>query len=428
MFRQHPRGLPVIFFTEMWERFGFYTLMAVLVLYMEKEFGWDDARKGNVYGVFLGLVYFIPVLGGAIGDRLLGRRRTVLAGAVCMVAGFASLTFSSADRVPFFLAGLLMIAFGTGILKVNMAVLVGTLYRDNEALRDAGYNIYYMGVNLGAAVAPLAATVIHNMFNSYTLSFAAAGGGMLVAIATFLLGRRSLDAADIREGARPSGNPQGAPESDRADDRQRLLTLGILFTIVIFFWIAFYQNGFALTLFADRSTVRSDILKPETYQFFNPFFIVVLTPLLLRFFTLARARGKEPSSASKIGLGMFVSGFSMLVMLFASLAGGDRDVPVMSPLWLVSSYFVITVAEILVSPMGQSFVSRVAPPRLRGLMMGCWFAATAAGSYSSGFFGRFYSSLPHHLYFLALAAALLFASGLVFLSMKQLNKFTSRPG
>ena len=113
---------------------------------------------------------------------------------------------------------------------------------------------------------------------------------MLVAIATFLLGRRSLDAADIREGARPSGNPQGAPESDRADDRQRLLTLGILFTIVIFFWIAFYQNGFALTLFADRSTVRSDILKPETYQFFNPFFIVVLTPLLLRFFTLARAR------------------------------------------------------------------------------------------------------------------------------------------
>jgi POT family proton-dependent oligopeptide transporter len=425
MFKHHPRGLAVLFFTEMWERFGFYTLMAILVLYMEKEFGWNDSDKGTIYGVFLGMVYFIPILGGWIGDGRLGRRGTILIGAVCMTAGFAALAMSSAARVPFFFTGLGMIAFGTGILKVNMSVLVGNLYGDRHPLKDAGFNIYYMGVNVGAAIAPLAATAINIGLGSYTLSFAAASAGMVVAIVVFLRGRKHLETADLGSRQHGAAAAAGASPDSRSEDRQRLIVLGILFSIVIFFWIAFYQNGFALTLFAERSTVRMGLLKPETYQFFNPFFIVLLTPFVLRWFRHLRERGKEPSSASKIGAGMFISGFCMVIMVFASLAGGNEDQNIMSPWWIISSYFVLTIAEILVSPMGQSFVSKVAPRRLQGIMMGCWFGATAVGSFGSGLLGRSYSAFPHHQYYLLIAGLLFVSSAMVLVSFKKLNKFSS---
>jgi len=425
MFKHHPRGLSVLFFTEMWERFGFYTLMAILVLYMEKEFGWNDSDKGTVYGVFLGLVYFIPILGGVIGDHLLGRRGTVLTGALFMTIGFTALALSAVDRIPLFFGGLALISFGTGILKVNMSVLVGNLYNSTPTLKDAGFNIYYMGVNIGAAIAPLTATAIGITFNSYNLSFAAAAVGMVIAIGVFLLGRHTLENADRESRQRTAGGSTRDARVDNSEVRQRVTVLGILFAIVVFFWVAFYQNGFALTLFADRSTVHSGLLKPETYQFFNPFFIVLLTPLLLRWFAHLRKRGKEPSSARKIGIGTFVSGFSMLIMVVACVAGGNEDRNIMSPWWLISSYFVITVAEILVSPMGQSFVSKVAPPRLQGLMMGCWFGATAVGSYGSGLLGRSYSEFPHHQYYLIIAGLLFFSSALVLVASKKLSKFSS---
>jgi len=210
---------------------------------------------------------------------------------------------------------------------------------------------------------------------------------------------------------------------DRSETRQRLVTLGILFTIVVFFWIAFYQNGFALTLFAQRATVPSGILRPETYQFFNPFFILVLTPALIWNFSRMRERGKEPSSAVKILLGMTISGFSMLVMFVAGLAGGNADANTMSPLWLVGAYLVITLAEILVSPMGQSYVTKVAPPRMRGVMIGFWFGATAVGSYGSGLLGRFYGLFPHHQYYLLIAGVLFLSAALILLSLKRLNRF-----
>jgi POT family proton-dependent oligopeptide transporter len=425
MFKTHPRGLSVIFFAEMWERFGFYIMMAVFVLYMDREFQWVDSKKGDLYGIFLGLVYFTPILGGWIGDRPFGQYRTIMVGSILMIIGYIALAFSAIDQLGLFYSGLLLVALGTGLFKVNMAVLVGNLYRSNPQLKDAGFNIYYMGVNLGAAIAPVAATVIGHLYNSYNLSFAAAAVGMTISLVTFQLGRRSLHAA---ESATPAITPEVSTATplheDPTGDRQRILTLGILFAIVIFFWIAFYQNGFALTLFAERSTIRSDILKPETYQFFNPFFILVLTPILLRVFTMMRRKGREPSSARKIGLGMFISGFSMLVMVFAGLAGGDADLNIMSPLWLITAYFVVTVAEILVSPMGQSFVSKVSPRRFQGLMMGFWFGATAIGSYGSGLLGKYYSSFPHHQFFFIIAGLLFLSSILVLIFMKKLNRFT----
>jgi POT family proton-dependent oligopeptide transporter len=433
MLKNHPRGLMVLFFTEMWERFGFYILMAIFVLYMDKTLGWDDARKGNFYGWFLGLVYFIPIAGGWLGDRVLGQRHTIRVGAVLMVAGYIALAVSSRTRLAPFYAGLLLVAVGTGLFKANVSVLVGNLYEEGSKLKDSGFNIFYMGINLGATLAPLAATLISNRFGSYNLSFAAAAVGMVFALVVFQLGSKYLVAA--RGGApAPVRTPRvdvtklaqdgGGSAVPGSEDRQRIVSLLILFAVAIFFWIAFYQNGSSLTLFAERSTVRSNLLKPETYQFFNPFFILVLTPLLVVLFARMRAAGKEPSSATKIFCGLFILGLSVLIMVFAARAGGDRDQNIMSPWWLIGSYFVVTVSELLVSPMGLSFVSKVAPQRMRGLMMGCWFGATALGSYGSGMLAKYYNRFEHHDFFLIIAALPFLASLLVLPFLKRLNRFS----
>jgi len=436
MFKNHPRTLAYIFFAEMWERIGFYTLMAVLVLYMDKVLGWTDARKGDVYGLFLALCYFVPLLGGWIGDRWLGRRTTIRIGAVLMALGYVGLAVSSPAQTVSFFSGLGLIGVGTGIFKVNMAVLVGNLYADKPELKDAGFNIYYMGVNLGATIAPLLATFISIRYGSYNPSFWICAAGLLVALAILQSGDSRLAAVDVKAAPRPAAAlagaavvPSAAPDAvtreaaTAGEDARRIVTLVILFCSVIFFWIAFYQNAFALTLFAERSTRAFAWLRPETYQFFEPAFILALTPLLLALFGRLRVAGREPSTPVKIFLGLLIMAASMLIMVAGSLAGGNRDVPIMSPAWLVGTYFFVTLAEILISPMGQSFVSKVAPPRLAGLMMGGWFAATAAGSYGSGLLGKSYSALPHHWFFLILTGLLALAAVMVAAFQKTLRHF-----
>ena len=435
MLKKHPRALAFIFFTEMWERVGFYTLMAILVLYMDKVLGWSDARKGDSYGIFLALCYFVPLLGGWLGDKIIGQIRTVRAGALLMALGYVGLAVSGPGRVVPFYLGLLLIGLGTGIFKVNMAVLVGNLYAGRPQLKDAGYNIFYMGVNLGAMVAPLVATVNNAVFHSYNLSFWVAAVGMVFALIIFRAGEPQLRPFDCKLGTGGTAAPKAAggeaaqapvcPAGDKREERQRIATLVILFLIVIFFWVAFYQNFFGLTLFAERSTIVLKWLRPETYQFFEPFFIVALTPLLLALFSRLNRRDREPSTPVKILLGMLIMSLAMIVMVCASLAGGNRDQTIMSPAWLVGTYFLVTLAEILISPMGQSFVSKVAPPRIAGLMMGGWFAATAAGSYGSGLLGKSYGRLPHDQFFLFLAALMLLAAVLVAIFLKKLRRFAA---
>jgi POT family proton-dependent oligopeptide transporter len=352
---------------------------------------------------------------------VLGQRGTIRLGAVLMTIGYVALAVSSRERLAPFYAGLALVAGGTGLFKANISVLVGNLYEEGSHFKDAAFNIFYMGINVGAMLAPLAATAIPN----YNLSFAAAAAGMVISIAIFQLGGRHLTPRSYGSTVGRTANP--LPESTTApsgENRQRIISLIILFAIVIFFWIGFYQNGSSLTLFAERSTVKSNILKPQAYQFFDPFFILVLTPLLLAGFARLRDRGREPSSASKICAGQFILGVSVLVMVFASRAGGDRDRNIMSPLWLIGSYFLVTVAEILVSPMGLSFVSKVAPQRIRGLMMGCWFGATAVGSLISGLLAGYYSKFPHHTFFLMIAALPFFASLITLPFLKRLNRFS----
>lgn len=428
MLKKHPRGLFFVFFTEMWERLGFYTLMAILVLYMDKSLGWSDSKKGDYYGIFLALCYFVPVLGGWIGDRLLGQLNSVRTGAVLMAFGYVGLALSSASQVTTFYVGLLLISVGTGIFKVNQAVLVGNLYADRVPLKDAGFNIFYMGVNIGAAVAPLMATFISAAYGSYNISFWVCAVGLVIALVIFQAGRRELAKFDNKLTARTAAAKiarESGPVMSGPEVRQRVATLVTLFVIVIFFWIGFYQNGFALTLFAERSTKIFKFLRPETYQFFDPFFIIVLTPILLSLFGRMNRRGTEPSTPVKIFIGMLIMSVSMIVMVIACLSGGDKDQNIMSPSWLISTYFIVTIAEILISPMGQSFVSKVAPPRLQGLMMGGWFAATAAGSYGSGLLGKYYSDFSHHQYFLLLTGLLAVSAALVLVFLKKLRRFSA---
>ncbi len=429
MLKKHPRALAFIFFTEMWERVGFYTLMAILVLYMDKVLGWSDGRKGDTYGLFLALCYFVPLLGGWLGDKLVGQIRTVRAGAFLMALGYVGLAVSGPGRVVPFYAGLFLIGVGTGLFKVNMAVLVGNLYAGKPGLKDAGYNIFYMGVNLGAMVAPLLATLNNVVFHSYNLSFWIAAAGLALALIVWRAGEPKLRPFDGKLGAgggAAAAVPAGVPAAvGKREERQRIATLVTLFLIVIFFWVAFYQNFFGLTLFAERSTLVLKWLRPETYQFFEPFFILALTPLLLALFGRLNRSGREPSTPVKILLGMVIMSLAMMVMVWASLAGGDHDRNIMSPGWLVGSYFLITLAEILISPMGQSFVSKVAPPRIAGLMMGGWFAATAAGSYGSGLLGKSYSRLAHHQYFLFLAGLMVLSAALAAVFIKKLRRFAA---
>jgi len=424
MLKNHPKGLKVLFFTEMWERFGFYIMMAVFVLYMDKQFGWDDSKKGDYYGIFLGAVYFIPILGGWIGDKIMGRLNTIRLGASILILGYSAMGLSSLESLHFFYLGLILIAFGTGVFKANISVIVGGLYKDNPGMRDAGFNIFYMGINIGSAASALVATILSSIYGSYNASFWAAALGMLVSLIIFELGNKGLGEVDSHKDSAGSGDKANGAMSHK-EELQRIASLITLFIIVIFFWIAFYQNGFALTLFAERSTLVSDILRPETYQFFNPFFIVVLTPLLLVLFRRLHERGKEPSTPKKIFLGMFIMSSSMLIMVIASLLGGDLDQNIMSPSWLISTYLFVTLAEILISPMGLSFVSKVSPAKVQGLMMGCWFGATAMGSYGSGLIGKYYSSFSHHTYFLLLAALLIFSAFLVWIFMQRLEKFSA---
>jgi POT family proton-dependent oligopeptide transporter len=422
VFKNHPKGLTVLFFTEIWERFGFYILMAILVLYMEKEFRWSDSTKGNFYGWFLGAVYFIPLLGGWLGDKVLGQINTAKIGSLVMSAGYIFLASSSKNNIPNFIIGLALVAFGTGIFKVNMSVMIGNLYHNDVKRKDAGFNIYYMGVNIGAAVAPLAATFFSNYFGSYRISFWAAAVGMIISFAIFSFGKKHIVTFNYYK---DKGTAENKPsEMGMEEFIQRIVTLIVLFIIVSFFWIGFYQNGFALTLFAERSTTVLGWLRPETYQFFNPFFILILTPLLLSLFSRLNLKGKEPQTPVKILIGMIVMCAAMAIMIPASLMGGNKNANDMNPMWLISTYFVVTLAEIMISPMGQSFVSKVAPPKIQGLMMGGWFAATALGSYGSGFMGKYYSDFQHHQYFIVLAGLLAFSAILALICMRKLKRFS----
>ena len=400
---KHPRGLYVLFATEMWERFSFYSMLSLFTLYLQDSaqgFGWSDAEATGLYSWYLTAVYFTPLIGGMLADRYLGYRRSVMIGGVFFVAGHFLLSFHSLTIVYTALACLVI---GNGFFKPNVTTMVGNLYPAGGSLKDRAYLIFYFGINVGAFAAGLAMEFFKQLYG-YHAAFAVAGFGMLISVATLWFFRSHVAGADRKPGAE---NPGAAANSklEAVPESRRIMALVVIFLIVIVFWMAFHQNGSTLTYWANDNTDWN--VSGTISNSINPFWILVLTFPLAGVWRWLDARGSEPSTPTKMCFGMALTGLSFFVLYWAakvgeaSVAGDDIYAFRVSPAWLISSYAVVTLGELLLSPMGLSLVSKVAPYRLRGMMMGGWFAATAIGNKLTAI-GIYWSEWSHSTFFAVL--------------------------
>ena len=462
MFEGQPKGLWALALANTGERFGYYTMLAVFLLFLQANFGFSVGVSGTIYSTFLGLVYFFPLFGGMLADKF-GFGKMVTIGIGIMFIGYLLLSLPlGADWVAIIGMGaaLLLIGFGTGLFKGNLQVMVGNLYDDPKysAKRDSGFSLFYMAINIGAMFAPSAAIGIMNWAqtslgiseaDSYHFAFAVACASLIVSIAIYYCFRYTFKDADRAKTAVANSNEPAAEQLTPAQTKERIICLCLVYAVVIFFWMAFHQNGATLTQFAKDYTATSStgiesmmfdvvnlvfcifivyglfgLFQSKTakgkgisaviilaaigglvwkygtlaattavdapiFQQFNPCFVVALTPVSVALFGALAKKGKEPSSPKKIGLGMLVAAIGFVIMIVGSIglpapaeqaALGDAAVRV-SPNWLVSTYLVLTFAELLLSPIGISFVTKVAPPKYKGMMMGGWFVATAVGNF-----------------------------------------------
>jgi POT family proton-dependent oligopeptide transporter len=399
----HPRGLATLFFTEMWERFSYYGMRALLILYMigstdKPGLGFDTARAAQIYGLYTMMVYLMGVPGGFVADRWLGHYRAVLFGGIIIASGHFCMAFPG---MPFFYTGLVLIIIGTGLLKPNVSTIVGTLYRKDDTRRDAGFSLFYMGINLGAFIAPLICGWLGQKVNWHA-GFAAAGFGMVIGVVQYVMGKKYLtpvtDARALKEAkAVPAETvppvaaaPQaGAPA--RTSDAARIAAACILTLFALLFWAGFEQAGSSLNLFADRATrltIGSFKYPSSWFQSVEPLFVIIFSPIFaVLWFNLA-AKRREPSSPAKFTLGLALLAVSFLLIVPAARlfeSSGHR----VSPMWLVALYFLQMAGELCLSPVGLSMVTKLSPPKLVGFMMGVWFFATAMGNYVAGYVAGF---------------------------------------
>lgn len=427
-FLGHPTGLAVLFATEMWERFSYYGMRALLTFYMvnhlllpaaagrvaglaplkgmfETVFGPLGVQPfaSTIYGTYTSLVYLTPVFGGLIADRWLGHRRTVVIGAVLMAIGHFMMAFET-----LFLLALGFLILGNGAFKPNTSSQVGDLYRPGDARRDRAYSIFYVGINVGAALAPLIAGTLGERFG-WHWGFGAAGVGMVIALMVYLLGIRHLPPDRVRDAAAAAPPLQG-------HEWRALGALAILFVPTALFWATYEQQGNTIALWAESFTDRSVDLgfwRPEIpatwFQSFNPIMIFAFTPLVVALWARQAARGREPSTVIKMAMGCVGCGAAYLIMaLVASQVGAGKA----SWLWLLAYFAVITTAELYVSPTGLSLVSKVAPARYVSVLMGVWLATAFVGNFGAGWLGSLWSGMAKPDFFLMLAAIAI-AAGLM---------------
>jgi POT family proton-dependent oligopeptide transporter len=424
---KHPPGLFVLFFTEMWERFSFYTVGALWTLYVQNPtegFGWSEDRATGTWANYLLFVYASPLIGGFIADRKLGYRRSVIIGGFLFMLGHALLAFRS---VPVMFAALACLVLGNGFFKPNVSAMVGNLYPEGSHLKDRAYNIFYLGINVGAFLAPVVAEFMKKNFGNHPAFFMGAIG-MVISVSILWRFKRHVEQAD-RGGLRaptstastavdapPPGINQQQP-IDRIPDSRRILALIVIYLVVIVFWMVFHQNQTTLTYWADKNTAWN--VTGTLSNAINPAWILILTFPLVWFWKKLDERGLEPSTPTKMAIGMCLTGLSFFILYFAGKAGGD--VGKVSPWWLISAYGVLTLGELMLSPMGLSLVSKVAPARLRGLMMGGWFGATAAGNKLT-MIGLLWNDMPHSQFFALLGSMALFMAVVLALLLKPLKK------
>jgi proton-dependent oligopeptide transporter, POT family len=400
----HPRGLATLFFTEMWERFSYYGMRALLILYMvgsvqQPGLGFGERRAAMIYGIYTMAVYLSGIPGGWIADRFLGHYRAVFIGGCIIAAGHFSMAIPG---LPFFFTGLGLIVIGTGLLKPNVSSMVGSLYARDDDRRDAGFSMFYMGINLGAFIAPLICGWL-GQSASWHLGFGAAGVGMVIGLIQYVAGRKYLTPVSQenvgRASARPAdGRAEAHPTSAKltGTDWARIGAIGILTLFALLFWAGFEQAGSSLTLFADRATRLSvfDWEFPSSwFQSVEPMFVILFSPIFAALWLGLARKGKEPSSPAKFTLGLFFLSLSFALVIPAAKAfesSGGR----VSPWWLIGLYFLQMVGELCLSPVGLSMVTKLSPPKLVGLMMGVWFFATAMGNYVAGWIAGFLQDRP----------------------------------
>jgi len=528
MFKEHPKGLFVAFLANMGERFGFYTMVSIFVLFLQAKYGFTSGQSSFTYGTFMFCVYFFPLIGGILADKIFGYGKTIGIGLVVMFLGYALLTIPSAigTGFPLIIVALAVIAIGTGFFKGNLQALVGNLYDDPKysAVRDRAFNIFYMGINIGAMFAPTASEAVSNWIlkaanftydaripalaneflkgkladaasylaiaqgqdagvtldtlksfsekyittlgKSYHFGFGLACVSLIISMLIFWGFRKHYKQADLTEKQKAKSEAHKAQVVllTPQQTKERFIALGLVFLVVIFFWMAFQQSAVTMTYFARDYTVPSvgkltnlwfdltgllavflavvglvfllkkgssavmravggvgfagfavlaylrfhgyaalNPFQPQRFQHFNPFFIVALTPLVIGVFGYLNKKGKEPSAPRKIGIGMLLTAASFLILVLGSLglpspqSLGGQVAPTASQVsvyWLISTYFLLTIAELFLSPIGISLVSRVAPPKYKGLMQGAWFAATAIGLQLVGVIGGLWMRVP----------------------------------
>ena len=446
---KHPKGLYVLFATEMWERFSFYSMLAMFTLYMRdpaEGFSWTGERATSLYANYLMFVYASPLIGGWLADKMLGYRRAVMFGGLFFIAGHLLLSFRSLTAVY---VALTCLVIGNGFFKPNVSTMVGNLYPDGSHLKDRAYNIFYMGINIGAFLAPLVASWVQAKFGFHP-AFAVAAGGMVISVWILWQFKRHVKeprrtalepgvAAVATDAPPPSALEQGDERRrgtmDAVPEYKRIVALIVIFLVVIVFWMVFHQNASTLTYWARDNTDWTMLFPPETAattggiisNAINPFWVIALTfPLVFIWGRLDR-KGLEPSTPTKMTMGMTLTGLSFFVLFIAArmgeatVTGSDPYAFKVSPLWLLLSYFVVTSGELMLSPMGLSLVSKVAPYRLRGLMMGGWFVATAIGNKLTAI-GVFWERWLHSTFFGVLGAMALFMAVVLFLLLKPLKK------
>lgn len=547
MFKNQPAGLYVLSLANTGERFGYYTMLAIFLLYLQAKFGFDSTVSGQIYAIFLALVYFMPLVGGWIADKW-SFSKCVVSGIAIMFAGYLVMALPTGIRSTSSLiilcAALALIAIGTGLFKGNLQVMVGDLYNDPRysAQRDNAFSIFYMAINIGSMFAPMMATAMCNwamhgqgleyvaqltalcnalldgggadvaaqiqtiaadngmaigadinQFASnyidtlsigYERAFAVACFSLVVSFLIYFLGRRTFKQILVEKKAAAKAAAEG-PALTPQQTKQRVVALLLVFAVVIFFWMVFHQNGATLTEFAKSCTsptaggwtrigfnvwalltiaigvyalfslfqskgktgklVSAVILaavavglyffyrytpdpldqpiQPQQFQQFNPFYVVALTPVSMALFGWLASRKKEPSAPRKIGYGMVMAAVAYGVMAIGSMSVTGTQGAV-SANWLIGTYMLLTFAELLLSPMGISFVSKVAPPKLKGSMMGGWFAATAVGNYLVSIPMLLWGKIPVWTLWVILIAICLVSAAFIFSIMKKLEAAT----
>jgi len=478
----HPRGLSTLFFTEMWERFSYYGMRALLLLYMTAPvtaggLGFDAAQGGAVYGLYTSMVYLATLPGGWIADRLIGPRRAVLYGGIIIAAGHFSMAFSS---LTLFYLGLFLIVIGTGLLKGNVSVIVGKLYGASDNRRDAGFSIFYMGINTGAFLAPLVCGYLGQQIN-WHLGFAAAGVGMTLGVIQYVMGGSNLgDAGQLPAPATPEQRaawrrqgqlaggvllalvliigvggytgkvPISATQvADAAgvmlllvivgffgwmysssewtpEERKRLYVIGVLFLAASLFWSVFEQAGSTLNLFADRNTYNNFFgfdFPSSWFQSMNSLFLIIFAPVMALVWVRMSAQGREPSSPMKFAWGLLLVGLGFVILIPPAQASGQLA----SPMWLTATYFLHTIGELCLSPVGLSAMTVLAPTRIGGLMMGIWFLATSVGNFIGGRVAGLYESFALPSLFLAVGGFAIAAGVILMIAAPAMRRLMPAP-